>query len=230
MGNERGSDEHTARSRRARKRLPIVMGTAVVTIAAITIGCTLWVRASTAAHRFTLADAPTTPVAIVLGAGLLADGAPSPALRARLDDAITLFGRDTVQALLVSGDNGTIDHDEPTAMRDYLVAHGIPDSKIVLDYAGFSTWDSCVRAKEVFGVRRVLVVTQQFHLPRAVFLCRHAGLDANGASDDHPEAGRASFALREIPANVKAAWSAIVHPSPKYLGPHETGIDDALAE
>lgn len=229
MGDEHGSDGQAAQPHRARKRLLIVAGIGVVLIAVITVGSTWWVRASTAAYRHTLDDAPTTPVALVLGAGLLADGTPSPALRARLDDAIALVERGTVRVLLVSGDNGTVDHDEPTAMRDYLVAHGVPASKIVLDYAGFSTWDSCVRAKEVFGVRRVLIVTQPFHLPRAVFLCRHAGLDAHGAASDHPEADRTSFALRELLANVKATWTAIVHPSPKYLGPHETGIDDALA-
>lgn len=230
MGDERGVDGHPTRPRRARKRLLIAAGAAIVLTAAVTIASTLWVRASTAEHRFALADAPKAPVALVLGAGLRANGSPSPALRARLDDAVALFERDTVRAILVSGDNGTVDHDEPTAMRDYLVTHGIPSSKVVLDYAGFSTWDSCVRAKEVFGVRHVLVVTQQFHLPRAVFLCRHAGLDANGAAADHAESGAASFALREIPADVKAAWSAITHPSPKYLGPREIGVDDALAE
>ena len=130
--------------------------------------------------------------------------------------------------LLVSGDNGTTSHDEPTAMRDYLVQHGVPSDKVVLDYAGFDTWDSCVRAKKIFGVDRALVVTQQFHLARAVFLCRPAGIDADGVADAHDVGNRVSFALREIPAAVKAGWDAILHPDPRFLGAPEPGVRLAL--
>lgn len=230
MSDQQDGDGSAAQPRRTRRRILIIAAAVVVLLATVTAASNIWVRASTSAHRFGLADAPEAPVALVLGAGLRPDGTPSPALRARLDDAAALYQKGTVQVLLVSGDNGTTDHDEPTAMRDYLVTQGVPTSKVVLDYAGFSTWDSCVRAREVFGVGRVLVVTQEFHLPRAVFLCRHAGLDADGAAGEHPDVDLTSFALREIPADVKAAWSAIAHPSPQYLGPHETGVDDALAD
>lgn len=229
MSDQQDGDGPAAQPRHTRRRILIAAAAAVALLGTITIASNAWVRASTSAHRFGLADAPEAPVALVLGAGLRPDGTPSPALRARLDDAAALYANGTVKVLLVSGDNGTTDHDEPTAMRDYLVAQGVPEPMVVLDYAGFSTWDSCVRAKEVFGVKRVLVVTQEFHLPRAVFLCRHAGLDADGAAGQHPDVDLTSFALREIPADVKAARSAIAHPSPKYLGPRETGVDDALA-
>jgi vancomycin permeability regulator SanA len=182
-------------------------------LGAVVVGASnLWVRLSAARYEHSVADAPSAPVALVLGAGLKPDGTPSPALQARLDDAARLYQLGKVKALLVSGDNGTVTHDEPTAMRDYLVAQGVPAGKVIRDYAGFDTWDSCVRAKKIFGVDRALVVTQQYHLPRAVFLCRRAGIDADGVADPHADAARLSFTLREIPAAVKAAWDAVATP------------------
>lgn len=202
---------------------------ALVSLGIVLVGASnLWIRVSAAPHEYTVADAPSAPVALVLGAGLRPDGTPSPALQARLDDAAALYRLGKVRALLVSGDNGTVAHDEPTAMRDYLVSHGVPANRVALDYAGFDTWDSCVRAKKIFGVDRALVVTQTYHLPRAVFLCRQAGIDADGAADPHADATRAIFTLREVPAAVKAAWDALIQPSPKYLGRHETSVQDAL--
>lgn len=217
------------RARWWRRHRILASGAALISLGvAVVGGSNLWVRTSAASHEYTVADAPVAPVALVLGAGLRADGTPSPALQVRLDDAAALYRSGKIRALLVSGDNGTVTHDEPTAMRDYLVAHGIPADKVVLDYAGFDTWDSCVRAKKIFGVDRALVVTQTYHLPRAVFLCRQAGIDADGVADPHPDATRPSFILREIPAAVKAAWDALVQPSPKFLGPQETGVAQAL--
>lgn len=87
------------------------------------------------------------------------------------------------------------------------------------DHAGFDTYDSCVRAKKIFGVTKPLGVTQTYHLPRAVFLCRQAGIDATGVADPHPaDPVRMVFTVREIPASVEAAWDAIRQPSPKFLG------------
>lgn len=211
-----------------RHRMLTVTGLALVVAALVVGGCNLWVRMSAASHEYTVADAPSAPVAIVFGAGLRPDGSPSPALQGRLDDAAALYRRGTVRVLLVSGDNGTAAHDEPTAMREYLVAQGVPAAKVVRDFAGFDTWDTCVRAKKIFGVDRALVVTQQYHLPRAIFLCRQAGIDADGAADPHVEGMRNSFTLREIPADVKAAWDAMRGPAPKFLGPAESGVRNAL--
>jgi vancomycin permeability regulator SanA len=213
-----------------RRRPRIVRTVALLGVlgAAVIGASNLWVRVSAAGHEYSVAGAPSAPVALVLGAGLTPAGTPSPALQVRLDDAAALYRLGKVSALLVSGDNGTVTHDEPTAMRDYLVAHGVPAGKVVRDYAGFDTWDSCVRAKKIFGVDRALVVTQQYHLPRAVFLCRRAGIDADGAADPHPDAARLSFTLREIPAAVNAAWDAVFTPAPRFLGAAEPGVRQAV--
>lgn len=214
-----------------RRRLRRVLIAAVSLVAAVALvvgGSYAWVRIDASAHQFTLANAPSADVALVLGAGLRSDGTPSEYLRYRLDDAAALFRAGRVKVLLVSGDNRTTEHDEPTAMRDYLVAKGVPGAKIVRDFAGQDTYDSCVRAKDIFGVSRLIVVTQQFHLARAVFLCRQVGIDADGVADPHPLV-RNTPAVREVPAAVKASWDAVWQPDPRHLGPPEDGVRVALA-
>lgn len=216
------------RGKRIRRR--VLRWTAAVAAVAVLIvgGSYAWVRIDAAGHQYSVAQAPSAPVALVLGAGLRADGSPSEYLRYRLDDAAALYRAGKVKVLLVSGDNGTTSHDEPNAMRDYLAAQGVPASKVVRDYAGFDTWDSCSRARRIFGADRILVVTQTFHLPRAVFLCRQAGLNADGVADNHPVQGIGN-SVREIPGSVKAAWDAIVEPDPTFLGPQEPGVQRAIA-
>jgi vancomycin permeability regulator SanA len=133
--------------------------------------------------------------------------------------------------VLVSGDNRFTNYDEPTAMADYLVAHGVPASKVVRDFAGRDTYDSCVRAREVFGVDRVLVVSQGYHLPRAVAICRTVGLDAEGVGDWTGERYRTEWRrgqVREVPAAVKAVLDVVSGRDP-VLGPPEPGVRDALA-
>jgi vancomycin permeability regulator SanA len=120
----------------------------------------------------------------VLGAQVDPDGSPSPFLAARLELARRLYVAGKVRVLLVSGDNMHHNYDEPDAMRSWLVAHGVPAGKVVRDYAGFDTYDSCARAVRIFGVHRAIVVTQAFHIPRAVTLCRHLGMDADGVGDE----------------------------------------------
>jgi len=164
-----------------------------------------------------LEDAGPAPVALVLGAGLRPDGSPSTYLRRRLDAAQTLYDRDQVQVILVSGDNSTPYHDEPAAMRDYLVAAGVPESAIVLDDAGLDTHDSCVRAHDVFGVDQAVVLTQSYHLRRALFSCQAAGIDATGvgvsSASVHPSQA-VTWRLREIPASYKALWDALTDRAP----------------
>jgi vancomycin permeability regulator SanA len=191
-------------------------------------GSYAWTRMDAAGHEFSVAGAPTTDVAMVLGAGLRPDGTPSEYLRYRLDDAAALYAAGKVKVLLVSGDNRTTGYDEPTAMMSYLVAHGVPAEKVVRDFAGQDTYDSCVRAKQIFGVTRAIVVTLQFHLARAVFLCRQVGIDTDGVADEHPLVGPGPT-IREVPAAVKAAWDAVWQPDPRHLGPAETGVQTALA-
>jgi vancomycin permeability regulator SanA len=176
---------------------------------------------------------PPRPVAVVLGAGVAGEH-PSPFLARRLDIAAELYTRGTVRAILVSGDNSRRTYDESTVMRSYLLGKGVPQIKVATDYAGFDTWDSCVRARKVFGVQRAVLITQRFHVPRAVALCRSAGLDVHGVGDDSMAAFPAetlASSAREFVASGKAFWDAVVsRPDPHFLGPHEPGLDRALAE
>jgi vancomycin permeability regulator SanA len=198
-----------------------------------------WAWLSTTGYRVTagaatgwMGEVPAAPVGLVLGAGLY-HGSPTPMLATRLDVAAELYHGGKVRALLLSGDNSRLGYDEPSVMRDYLIAHGVPGDVLVLDYAGFDTWDSCVRARDVFGVRRLTVVTQSFHLPRAVALCRTAGLDAFGVGDDSAVTwpGRTYiYAAREFAATAKGFLDSVVLKSPPvFPGPRETSLDRFLA-
>lgn len=124
--------------------------------------------------------APTEGVAIVFGAGLTRDGQPTAILKDRVETAAKLYFAGKVQKLLMSGDNRFDNYNEPGAMRDYAVRLGVPAGAIVLDYAGRRTYDTCYRARVIFGLDSALLVTQQFHLPRALFLCNALGLHASG--------------------------------------------------
>ncbi|WP_308250193.1 SanA/YdcF family protein [Sphaerisporangium fuscum] len=222
-------------SRRAGRRL--YQGT--VALSVLALAPMTWAWLSSMPHRTTAGagaawtrDVPAAPVALVLGAGLF-HGGPSPMLATRLDIAAELYRSGRVRALLLSGDNSRVGYDEPSVMRDYLIAHGVPRKVLVLDYAGFDTWDSCVRARDVFGVRRVTVVTQNFHLPRAVALCRTAGMDAFGVGDDSSATWPAQttvYAVREFAATAKGFLDSVVlRSSPVFPGPRETSLDRILA-
>jgi vancomycin permeability regulator SanA len=189
-----------------------------------------WMYVTTGRQRVNPATVPATDVGIVFGAGA-PQGRPSPMLIGRLDLGLRLYRSGTVQVLLVTGDNSRSHYNEPLVMRDYLVGKGMPRDRIVLDYAGFTTWDSCVRAKKIFGVDRAILITQRFHLPRALTLCRAVGITAWGVGDDSrtyaPVATTLSY-LREVPAAVKAVYALVVRPDPRFLGPREPGVRRAL--
>ncbi|MEO6713384.1 MAG: ElyC/SanA/YdcF family protein [Mycobacteriales bacterium] len=189
---------------------------------------TLYVRVSTASHRYAAVDVPAAPVAIVLGAGVR-DGQPTPFLRRRLDVAIDLFVRGRVRGLLMSGDNSKDDYDEVGVMAAYAVAHGVPAEVIAQDHAGFDTYDSCYRARAIFGVTRAIVVTQSFHLPRAVFVCREVGVAAWGVGDDTSRSWPAltrRLEVREVFSTGKALWETkVTRPEPHFLGPRIAVLD-----
>lgn len=192
------------------------------------VGCWWWVRAATGPIDNAL-TAPNAPVAIVFGAGLRPDGTPSDFLAARLQMGADLYLAGKVDVLLVSGDNSRTDYDETSAMADWLVEAGVPRARIVEDFAGFDTWDSCSRAHRIFGVDEALIVTQSFHLPRATYLCQHAGIESHAVAAATPGGATLWNQLRELPASVKAVADGIRQPDPHHLGPHEPGVDDALA-
>ena len=125
----------------------------------------------------------------------------------RMDTAIALYRAGKVRKLLVSGDNRFVDYDEPGRMYDYAVARGVPPADVVRDYAGRRTYDTCYRAKAIFGVERALLVTQRFHLPRAIFTCRNLGVDGVGFSADRrPYWSNNYYRLRDAVASLRAWW------------------------
>lgn len=162
--------------------------------------------------------APPTEAALVLGASVLNDGTLSAVLQERVDKAIELYRAHKVAKILMTGDNSTIDHNEVEPVRRYLLAAGVPAEDIFLDHAGFDTYSSMYRARDVFGVTSVTVVTQPFHLPRAVYIARRLGLTAYGV--EAGERGRYLYNYaREAPATVKAQVDLFFYRTPKYLGP-----------
>lgn len=149
------------------------------------------------------------PVAIVFGAGLRLDGSPSPVLRDRVRAAVELYNNGKVEKLLLSGDNRFVDYNEPGAMQDYALELGVPLEDLVLDYAGRRTYDTCYRANVIFKVENAYVVTQNFHLPRALFLCNQFGIEALGINADLREYSNYSLRywnFREIFATTSALW------------------------
>ena len=134
----------------------------------------------TANRIYQKSDAPHKRLAIVFGAGLKRDGTPTTILRDRVETAASLYFDHKVEKILMSGDNRFEDYNEPEAMRLYALSLGVPGDAIVLDYAGRRTYDTCYRAKAIFGATEALLITQKFHLPRALFLCNVLGLNADG--------------------------------------------------
>jgi vancomycin permeability regulator SanA len=214
------------RTRRGRRRLiRVVMAGCVLALLPAT-----WMHLVTGDRLRTTADVPPAEVAVVFGAGLW-DGEPSPYLAHRLDAAVELYRAGRIEVVLVTGDNSREEYDEPDAMRAYLVRHGVPDGRIVSDYAGFDTWDSCVRAKKIFGVDRAVLISQGFHIRRAVALCQEAGVASYGVGvDDRHDATWYYGGAREILAAGKAALDAVFEPDPHFLGPKEPGVARALAD
>lgn len=164
----------------------------------------------------------TYDAVIVPGAGVWADGRPSLTLRSRIDAATELYEAGIVDHILASGDNGNQNYDEPTIIRRQAHQQGVPLADITLDYAGFSTWQTCVRAKEIFGVERAVFVTQARYADRAAALCEAAGIDVDVLSIGG--VGRFSLALgwgslvRERLAALKGAYEMLARPDPRFLG------------
>lgn len=156
---------------------------------------------------FDVASVPPAQVALVPGAGITADDRPTLALRDRIDGAIELYRAGKVQKILMSGDNSSIYYNEPGAMTNYAIEQGIPESDIVQDYAGRRTYDTCYRAKEIFGLESVIVTTQQYHLSRMVFLCDQLGLNTSGVpvkQSDYLLNRYMMWNVREVLATVAA--------------------------
>ena len=161
---------------------------------------------------------PNRQVALVLGASIRSSGALSPVLKERVDAALLLYDTKKVSKILVSGDNGSVEYDEVYPVGTYLLKHGVPKEDIFLDYAGFDTYSSVYRAQQVFGVASVVVVSQRFHLPRALFIARSLGMSAVGLDSSYLGDHYYNNALREIPATTKAVYDLVTKRVPVYLG------------
>jgi SanA protein len=184
-----------------------------------------WVNARYDTRMYTLANAvetlPREQVAIVYGARVYPSGRLSAMLRDRVDTAIALYEAGKVDKLIVSGDNQFADYDEPGAMMAYAIEQGVPAADVQPDYGGRRTYDTCYRAKTIFGVESALLVTQAFHLPRALFLCNSLGLESYGVIADRRSYDPRSVAWsesRELPALLIALVDVIRKAPPPVLG------------
>jgi SanA protein len=166
---------------------------------------------------YSVSEVPSRRVAIIFGAGLWRDGSPTPVLKDRVETGARLYLAGKVEKLLMSGDNSQVEYNEPAAMREYALSLGVPDKDIVLDYAGRRTYDSCYRAKEIFRVEQAILVTQKFHLARALFLCNALGLDGVGVEANNETFLRSSLLfwnIRELPATLTAFADILTRPEP----------------
>lgn len=197
----------------------------LVLIALIVFGVPRIITAVYASSRtYSAESAPSHQVAIVFGAGLLRSGTPSPVLRDRIETAAKLYFSGKVQKLLMSGDNRFVDYNEPGAMLNYALELGVPEKDIVLDYAGRRTYDTCYRARHIFGVQDAILVTQNFHLARALYTCNILGVTSLGVAADTRYYLRRYVAIwnvRETLATTVALWEVWVSRPLPVLGKPE---------
>ena len=183
---------------------------------------------------FNVEDAPNKRIAIIFGAGLLRDGSPTPVLRDRVATAAELYFSGKVERLLMSGDNRFVDYNEPGAMAAYAAGLGVPEEAIVLDFAGRRTYDTCYRAKHIFGVEEAILITQRFHLPRSIYTCNTLGVEAVGVPADRRIYSRGPYIywnFREVLATTNALWEVHFSRPLPVLGEYEPIFpDDRLTE
>jgi SanA protein len=184
----------------------------IILAARLTTG--LYARSRT----YATSDVPSRRVVIVFGAGLWRNGTATPVLYDRVATAAALYHAGKVEFLLMSGDNRFIDYNEPAVMREVALSLGVPGDAIVLDFAGRRTYDTCYRARDIFQVEEAILVTQAFHLPRALYLCNQLGVDGVGVPADlqaYRKSTMLYWTLREALATVNALWELHVsHPIP----------------
>ncbi len=190
----------------------------VLILLSVPFGISFFVKCQTKKMIVTPDEAKEISVdaVLVLGCLVRADGTPSGMLKDRLDTALEIS---VAAPFIMSGDHGTKEYDEVNAMRDYAVDKGADKSRVFMDHAGFSTYDSIYRAKEIFGAKKVIIITQSYHLYRALYVAKSLGLDAVGvAADKHSYSGQKAREAREILARNKDLFYSLFKPKPKYLG------------
>jgi vancomycin permeability regulator SanA len=198
-----------------------------VLLAVLVLGPLVYTFASTRGNRYDLentkaSNIPYHRVAIVFGAGILPNGQPTPYLKNRVQTAVDLYKAGRVKLLLMTGDNSTKNHNEPTVMKNYAVSLGVPAKAVKLDYAGFNTYDSCYRAHYIFGLDDATLVTQGYHLPRALVTCKGLGIKSTGVIALHPSRDfTINYLIREVLSTDKMAFQLTFKPHPTALGKPE---------
>ena len=204
-----------------KKRILIGTALALTLMALLPLGLSYYVMGSTADRIITKDEAALldADAILVLGARVWDNGQPSGILKDRISTGVALYDAGASGRLLMSGDHGSVDYDEVNAMKDYAVEMGVPAESIFMDHAGFSTYESVYRARDIFQVRTIVIVSQQYHLYRALYVARALGLDAYGVSCDRREYNAfLLFDVRETLARCKDFFYSIVQPQPTYLG------------
>lgn len=187
--------------------------------AAVVLGINLLILLSTRDRILDSAENLGADCVLVLGARVYSSGSLSPVLQDRMDTGIRQYELGAGKKLLLSGDHGQKEYDEVNAMKRYAQEQGVPEEDLFLDHAGFSTYESLARLKEVFGAKKVVIVTQRYHLSRALYIARSLGLEARGvAADLRPYAGQLRFEAREVLARCKDFVYCLFKPDPTYLG------------
>jgi vancomycin permeability regulator SanA len=156
---------------------------------------------------------------IILGAGGRKDGSPSPMLKDRLDKGIELYNEGVAPKIIMSGDHGQKRYDEVNSMKKYAIEKGVPSEDIFMDHAGFSTYESIYRERDVFLVKKAIIVTQKYHMYRALYIADKLGLKADGViAEDIKYSGQSGRETREVLARTKDFFKCIIKPKPTYLG------------
>lgn len=205
------------------RRLSLTLSCSLAVTAAVPIIATVYVNLATSSDRYSESTkVPKEDIAVVFGAGLLADGTPTPMLSDRVEAAVELYKMGKVHRLLMTGDNSQISYNEVVAMKQLAHYLGVPNQSVILDYAGFSTYESCYRTHQVFDLHKAVLITQSYHLPRAVYTCRQLGVQAIGLGTPDQEIygwrGMIPYLIREMLANLKALSEVhLTRPRPTFL-------------
>lgn len=174
-----------------------------------------------AKYLYSAENVPNADTVLILGAYVLPDGALSDMLQDRVTVGYQLYENGKAPKIIVSGDHGREDYDEVNTMKDFLESKGVAGEDIFMDHAGFSTYESLYRARDIFRVKKVIIVTQEYHVLRAVFIARELGLEAYGVTSDKHDYGQvmAAYGVREMAARNKDFWLAkFFKPQPTFLG------------
>ena len=210
------------RKRKIFIRIGLILLALIAICMIIVLGINLFVKKSVQNNIVPVEDAVklgNVDAIIILGAGVWDKDTPSPMLNDRLLRGVELYKKGASPKILMSGDHGKVDYDEVNVMKTFAINAGIDSKDIFMDHAGFSTYESIYRAKEIFGVHKVIIVTQGYHLYRALYIAKQLGIEAYGVASDQQEyGGQSKRELREILARNKDFINAILKPKPTYGG------------